>query len=358
MNRFEVFSGITVRAKRVAEISSNKFSGLLNHRISRLEADKIRERVVKKNGKRFVDQNLKKHIKDVCQKRFGSSGYWHWLALYAELRGEFFEGWLPVDFYRFNLLPKWNLLSELSLFKTYDYRLFGDFAIKPALIRIKGRYYNSDYQNMPADKINDFISENFDEIVVKPDSGRGGVGTRFCDADKFRIEDFKGIDSYVIQPVIKQHRELDKLSPDSVNSIRITTFMATGSDVRMLFAYQKFGKQGNRVDHIASGGMFMKLSKEGIAVTGALGKFGFKQMDKHPLHGFEFKGFIVPSFHKALQACIKTHHKNPHIRIIGWDIAIDREGAPKLLEWNANRPGIWIAEALFGPFFNENELKN
>jgi hypothetical protein len=41
----------------------------------------------------------------------------------------------------------------------------------------------------------------------------------------------------------------------------------------------------------------------------------------------------------------------PYAAIIGWDVFINEEGAPKLIEWNAKNPFFWPVEARYGPFF-------
>jgi len=355
-NRFEIASKITGRLKSGSATLFDKLTGHLNHRISRLEADTFREKVARENGKAIVDRKLKLHIKSVCRQKFGSAGYWHWPALYAEMRGEYYENWLPVDFYRFTLLPRWNSLAELSLYKTFDHKLFGDFAVKPAIICIGGRYYKSDFEPLREIEVKTYLKGVCDEVIVKPDAGRSGEGTGFYKTDQIEAEELIKIKNFVVQPVIKQHPELDRLSNSSVNSIRITTFMDHASEVRLLFANQKFGMGGNRVDNLGSGGMFLRLGNDGEAVTDAMGDYGSKIMEKHPIHGFRFRGFVVPAYKKALEECIRAHKSFPYIRVIGWDVAIDEEGMPKLLEWNARRPGIWVDEALFGPLWNDNEI--
>ena len=355
-NRFEIASKITGRLKSGSVTIFDKLTAQLNYRMSRMEADSLREQVVRRNGKAIVDRKLKQHIKNVCRQKFGSAGYWHWPALYAEIRGEYYENWLPVDFYRFTLLPHWNLLSELSLHKTFDYKLFGAFAVKPALICIGGRYYKSSFDPLPAKEVKAFLTGVCDEVIVKPDAGRSGVGTGFYKTDQFAPEELSKLKNFVVQPVIKQHPELDRLSRSSVNSIRITTFMDDRSDVRLLFANQKFGMAGNRIDNLGSGGMFLRLGDDGESVTDAIGDYGSKIVEKHPVHGFRFKGFVVPAYQKALKECIDAHKSFPYIRVIGWDVAIDEDGMPKLLEWNARRPGMWVDEALFGPLWNDNEI--
>jgi len=36
---------------------------------------------------------------------------------------------------------------------------------------------------------------------------------------------------------------------------------------------------------------------------------------------------------------------------VGWDVAINREGAVELVEWNAGHCGITLTEAVTGPHF-------
>lgn len=356
MNRHKLVNRIAGRLKTGFEVLNRASVRGLNYKMSRNEAKERRLELIRLNGRQYVDRKMMNRIKTNCKKRFGDSSYWPWLALYTEMRGEFFEEWIPVDYYRFKLLPAWNQLSEVSQHKSYDYRLFGDFAVRPVLIVLKGAYYDSDFQPVKPKRVRELLAGAGQEVVVKADGENSGKGTVFVKTSQFRPGMLDIRSNYVVQPVVKQHSDLARLSENSVNSIRITTFLTEDNRVRLLHANQKFGRGTSRVDNLGTGGLFVRLDEEGRVITGAMGDYGRYSEEVHPVGGFQYKGTVIPGFRDALEKCRLAHRSFPYTRVVGWDVAIDYTGSPKLLEWNARRPGIWVDEALFGPLWEKRDI--
>ena len=61
-------------------------------------------------------------------------------------------------------------------------------------------------------------------------------------------------------------------------------------------------------------------------------------------------GYKIPSFEKAVDAVRNLHYQIPHFDLIGWDIAIDADGEPLLIEWNT-----WpeLSQSVNGPAFGD-----
>src|SRR5699024_6859253 len=87
---------------------NNSWNNYLRHKLWSDKAKNLRRHVISQKGKKVVDRKLKKTIKDYCKKAFGKASYWPRIAFYTELRGEFLEGWLPLNYFNFELLPKMN----------------------------------------------------------------------------------------------------------------------------------------------------------------------------------------------------------------------------------------------------------
>ncbi len=340
---------------RVKSSIGSLYSGVqnsLNHKISRANANHLRSEVVRfRNGKQIVDKKLKKRIKEYSSDRFGTPDYWPWLAYYTEMRGEFLEGWLPIDYYRFSLLPNWNQLSEVSLYKTYDYQLFGEFAVKPIAVKISGRWYDADYEPISEIHLSEKLREHGDEFVIKSDGGRGGHDTKFVAIDKFNADVLDSNFNYVIQPAIKQHDEMALFSGNSVNTIRVVTFRTDKGSLKPVLTYIRFGRGESRVDNINSGGLYANIDSSGFICSNAYQGMGLITEEKHPEHGFAYKGIKIPGFAKTVENCLTAHRRFPFTRIIGWDICVETTGEARLLEWNARRPTIRTMEPLFGPHF-------
>ena len=352
MNRYKFLVKSLGRASNSIGAVNVRLQNRLNHQLSRANAHELRREVVQaRNGIVIADRTLKKKIKEYSAGRFGTPGYWPWLAYYAEMRGEFLEGWLPIDYYRFHLLPKWNQLSEVSLYKTYDYQLFGDFAVKPVAVKISGQWYNSDYEPLFEGHLSERLKDYGDEVVIKTDGGRGGHDTQFVATHEFNTDQLDVNSNYVIQPAIKQHEEMALFSGNSVNTIRIITFRTDEGPLKSVLTYIRFGRGESRVDNTSSGGLYANIDSSGYICSDGYRGMGLITEAKHPEHGFAYQGMKIPGFAKAVESCVAAHKRFPFTRIIGWDVCVEATGEVRLLEWNARRPLIWTLEPLFGPHF-------
>jgi hypothetical protein len=321
----------------------------------RNEAHRLRKEVIKKKGKSVLNRHVKKTIKEYTKQRFGKTAFWPYLALYTEIRGEFIKGWLPYDYYRFVLLPKINPKPGLYLStqKTYDYRLFGEFAIRPLFIFVSGMFFNPAMEIVEKSQVKNFLSDYDDIIVVKEDSGYGGKQVRIIHSNSLIIEELKANKNYIIQPYVKQFKVLNDLYPESVNDFRVTTYLKKDGSVTVLFVALRFGADGSKVDNVTSGGSCLFFDLTGKPSKYTYDELGFQTGDRHKNTGFLFSSIIIPTFHVMLEKCKNAHKIYPYSRLIAWDCCIDSSGDPKLLEWNTNNPEFTSLDAKFGPLWAE-----
>lgn len=187
-----------------------------------------------------------------------------------------------------------------------------------------------------------------DRVMYKPIAGHRGYGVEaiYLNAENMR-EVYDRLATYpegVVEAFIKQHPEMCKLSPTSVNSLRFVTFSSNSKPVtpdgkKMDIAYSivRFGREGAIVDNLHSGGMVANVDLE----TGCLSTDGADRNGDmwvtHPDTGVTIKGFKVPYFEEAREMVKEAIATRKVEGYIGWDIAISENG-PMLLEVN-DRPG-------------------
>lgn len=325
---------------------------------SRIRAHKRRKCIIKHYGRSVINRKLKRFIKRYARQKFGKKTYWPYLALYTEMRREFVEGWLPHDYYRYVLFPKMNPLRfrYLSDTKTYDYQLFGEFAIKPLFIYISGIFYNTDFEVIDKNQLNAFLSEYNDTLVIKEEFGTKGKQIKFIHSSEFVPDSLNKNINYVIQPYVKQYKVLKDLYPDSLNSFRVTTYLKDNGEVDLIFVILRFGVDGVQVDNLSIGGHYIYFDPSGKpSDTSYYGDLWcYKGEKKHKNTGFMFSEIKIPMYDRMLEECKKAHKKYPYLRLIGWDVCINDAGDPKLIEWNAINPGFWPFEGVFGPLWKEH----
>lgn len=221
--------------------------------------------------------------------------------------------------------------------------------------KIKGEYYDEKYRRIDETEIIDRIKNKGDAVLKLAKSTYGGKGIEFIDGS-LPDEKIKSIlrrrDGYVLQEKVKQHPQMAKLHPDSLNTVRTVTFRYKG-EVHVLSTIVRFGIGGKKVDNISSGGIFC-----GVKSDGSFTKYGYTNravvMETHPTTGAPFAGNYVPNYEKLKQmVCELSNRFAEDSQLISWDIAINEEGEPVLIEVNLNYSGIGLLQIANGPLFGD-----
>ncbi|PKD43257.1 sugar-transfer associated ATP-grasp domain-containing protein [Rhodohalobacter barkolensis] len=350
---YDLISRFLFRIKRALIVLNDRFERFAMYRVSRNEARNLRKRLIKIRGYKIVNRPLKAEIKRYCRETFGSSAYWPWLALYTEMRGEFIEGWIPDDVYRFEILPKVNpeIFASLSDAKSMDHKLFPGITVEPHLTRIRGEYIDRRGNVLDEDQVREYLINLNREIVIKPDNGRQGKGILFLHSRHIRIDELPADSDLVFQEVARQHKSLREVYPHSVNTFRVLTHMEKRGEVAVKFINLRFGTEKNRVDNVSCGGIWISVKMNGEVSSSAYDEFGLEAGEHHPDTGYRFKELRIP-FVDDIIACCKVAHKSyPYVGLVGWDVYVNESGRPIILEWNAKNPWFWDIDAQFGPLF-------
>ncbi|MGI6170007.1 MAG: sugar-transfer associated ATP-grasp domain-containing protein, partial [Christensenellales bacterium] len=153
--------------------------------------------------------------------------------------------------------------------------------------------------------------------------------------------------NYIVQEVTTQHPTLASIHPQSLNTIRVISFLFQGS-VHISSAILRMGVAGSRLDNVSAGGMACPVRFDGTLSPRAINRQS-QWMTRHP-GGTVFSEVTVPSYQRVLATIRRVHQNIPYFRIIGWDFAIDREGDPVFIEYNG-APG--MNQVSCGPLFGD-----
>jgi hypothetical protein len=141
--------------------------------------------------------------------------------------------------------------------------------------------------------------------------------------------------SFIVQEFIKQHPEMDRINPYSVNSIRIITLLCRDDTVTFLAAMLRTSSSTYPIDNFSAGGIVIGIDMK----TGKLRKEGFKKppygttVIRHPVTGIEFHDFEIPYWHELKILAAKAQRTFRQLKSIGWDLAITLKG-PVIIEGN------------------------
>jgi len=158
------------------------------------------------------------------------------------------------------------------------------------------------------------------------------------------ICEFESVDSLVdymknnkydlIEEYIIQHKEMIRLAPSAVNTVRVFTQLDNKNNPVILGCRLRIGINGV-VDNLAAGNIAAPIDIEtGIVFDSGIYSDITKPDEKiHPITKVPIVGFQIPFWNETINLAKNVAMVNPVNRSVGWDIAITENG-PDLIEGN------------------------
>lgn len=177
-----------------------------------------------------------------------------------------------------------------------------------------------------------------ERFVAKPLDGTGGSGVEVrsspgpADASALR-EELLGSGHVLVEALIVQHPDLAALYPDSVNTVRLITYLAPDGRFHVIAGVLRIGN-GGVIDNFAGGGMFTLLGDDGTSLYPGVDK-NSNVYPVHPATGTAIAGFRVPRYAEAVALVERLARRIPEVPYLGWDVAITPTG-PAVIEANHN----------------------
>ncbi len=207
-----------------------------------------------------------------------------------------------------------------------------------------------------------FEESKITELFFRPSEAYGGFGCFKLTADNFNDKLahvyhnlFNGL--FLQTEVLKQHKAINSIQSNSINTVRLVTFVTLEGVTEIIIAYMRFGVGDSVVDNFASGGCLVRIDLESgiLEDTGYTGPAeGENEVNMHPDSGFKFAGFKVPYFKEACQA-VKDGAEIIPERLIAWDVAITPEG-PVIIE-AGRTPGLAACDIAYGGILQNEHVR-
>ena len=113
---------------------------------------------------------------------------------------------------------------------------------------------------------------------------------------------------------------------------------------KILFAAMRFGNGKANVDNFHQGGMGVLVDIEKGTLVGKAFNKNLEYFERHPYSNVLFDGFKIPNWDKVKKLVLEAALVNPHIHVVGWDVAVTDDGAT-FIEGN-RRPGFDLVQVL------------
>ena len=196
------------------------------------------------------------------------------------------------------------------------------------------------------DLFSDFITRH-PEFVVKPIDLSNGLGIRKVDSrvynDKKKLylellnagkeydnsQEFKwstDLSGSVLEEIIIQDDAINKMNPNSVNSVRVTT-IRVNNEIHIYYPWIKVGSGDAFVVSAILGGFDACINAEsGIVETDGVLESGMK-IQYHPDTNCKIKGFQIPKWDELIKLAKEVASKmDSTINYVGWDFVLTPNG--------------------------------
>ncbi len=331
----------------------------------------MRKRKLYKSIKWSKEQ--KKEFDSFCKSVYGKKISPRWHKLYQSINGIFDVAYIPEKIFttilelnannysHSRILQDKNLLQLLlnNKVKTPDTIVFNSY----------GKFYNKNRELISeAEALN--IAIDCGLSVLKPTvNSSSGKNVVFLDikngVDKATGVPLKALfdkygENFTLQRKLVQCKEINDIYPNAINTFRITTYVLDGKVYTFPCAI-RIGSGGSALDNIHAGGYSVSVSDDGT-----FGRFAYKlgrcdckdKIEKHPDTGVCFHGYKIPNFEKVIQTAKQAHSCFVGVGFISWDIILDKDYIPVIIEANLLGQGSWLPQVIHGKgLFGNNTSK-
>lgn len=214
--------------------------------------------------------------------------------------------------------------------KTLFYKYYGDF-----FVHTVATVYDLKQNPVKADLI---LKNPSRKLVFKEANGKCGAQVLIencSDFDRFSMIEFMEDHNYgLVEEFIRQHPEMNRLSPSGVNTVRIITQLNGNNEVDILGCRLRISVDST-VDNMAAGNLAASIDENTGEVSGpgVYSDITKEDQEVHPITMVKIPGFKIPFWVETLKMVKQAARLHPQNRSIGWDVVITEKG-PGLIEGN------------------------
>lgn len=327
---------------------------LIRRIVSRYNKHREMKRRKKKITKNFKD--LKEHrrlskeqieeVQSFYKSMIGKKIDLHCHEYFYSRTGVFTKEYVPANFYHCELVPRANNHQMGIVYgdkNMADLFFPGERLAHCFLKNINGYYY---FEGVPVSREQALERcRNLGKVIIKPSRESKGSGVQLieikngiCDGQRSLASLFDQYKKdFLIQQCVVQHKAMAALNPTSVNTLRILSYRS-GMEVLIIYSVIRIGRMNQVIDNQCAGGISTTIDKDGKLGKMAFGGYSSDNIEKTDT-GIVLEGYQVPSYQKAIDMVKRLHLHLSFFDIVGWDVAIQEDGEPILIEFNTN-PGL------------------
>ena len=243
----------------------------------------------------------------------------------------------PYLYNAINPVAERKALSNKGMYSMY----FSEMPQPQTIITcITGTYFNAERKIINSSEAEKIVRSH-EQCIVKPIlETKQGKDIQILHPEKDDIStlfiDKKG--NFIVQEIQGQSPITSYFNPASLNTFRVTTIYLNGV-VSISNVCFKFARNGVQIDNLGHGGLIVGVNEDGHFHDFGLDKDYQKAYTWQ--EGKKISDIYIPEVKKAIEFAIKYHPLYfPTLTLVGWDIALDSDNQPTLIEANLITPGI------------------
>lgn len=234
------------------------------------------------------------------------------------------------------------------------YDLYFPDVNQPATVirKVRGVYLDAGYNIVSESEAVDKCVNN-KNVVIKPSvnssQGKGIVFWREDDGVQSLRKALSENSSVVVQDLITQHDFMASFTDSCVNTMRIVTLL-WDSEISITSSVLIMGGATAKTNHLHGGGIVCGILPDGrlreIAFDGNLNEYR-----RHP-NGIVFADAKIPNYDRCVALVKKLAPRMSGVsKLLNWDITLDQNGEPLLIEVNLTWGG--SVQIAAGPAFGD-----
>ena len=317
----------------------------------------IRSSYQKLSHKVELAKEQEQEIQEYYTKLLGHPIPLDWHKYFYSRTGNFSKLYFPTSEYKTDIVGRLNVFP---LKRAYTDKNLSDILLPDAhqpkiiLKNMNGFFYFEG----KAVSLKEAIEKCKDlgDVIIKPSLSSRGNGVQILHIEGGIVnknhtlkEIFETYESdFQLDEIVHQHKDMSALNPTSINTIRLLTYR-TDMDINLLYTVIRIGREGKTVDNESAGGISTLIKSDGT-----LGKYAYGAPGNDNIEctdsGVKLDGYKIPSYHVAIEKVKEYHLSFPFFKLMAWDIAIEEDGTPTLIEFNVTPD---LSQSANGPAFGE-----